>query len=138
MNLKTETIGMLRNHGKTLDDIVAVCGIDFQVPLENFLRYADTEYDNGYGGQEVASDLKIIGKDFIMVRHEYDGSECWRYYSTVPLEKTENVRCFTNRQAQKCRSLITDEYGFPIDTDVMSGGTLKQYHDEARGGSRYG
>ena len=138
MNLKTETIEALKYRGKTLYDIVAVCGVDFQVPLENFLRYADTEYDNGYGGQEVASDLKIIGKDFIMVRHEYDGMECWRYFSTVPPEKVKNVRCFTNRQAQKCRSMITDENGFPIDSYVMSGGSLKEYQDEARGGSRYG
>ena len=138
MNLKTETIKVLEKHGKTLDDIVSVCGIDFNIPLENFLRYADTEYDSGYGGQEVASDLKIIGKDFIMIRREYDGSESWRFLSTIPPGRTENVCCFTNRQAEKLRAMITDENGFPIDTYVMSGGSLKEYNDEAKGGSRYG
>ncbi|MBR1373826.1 hypothetical protein IJ556_05185 [bacterium] len=138
MNLKKETIKELKENGKTLDDVLFICGNDFRVSLENFLMYSDTEYDNGYGGQEVASDLKIIGKDFIMIRHEYDGSEYWGYYSTIPPEKTECVCCFTQRQVEKLRSMITDENGFPIDKYVMSGGSLKEYNDEAKGGNRFG
>jgi len=39
----------------------------------------DLEYDNGYGGQEIASDLVVVLSDGSwLVRHEYDGSEEWR------------------------------------------------------------
>ncbi|MDU0406154.1 hypothetical protein ML8HA_01956 [Lactococcus lactis] len=36
-----------------------------------------TNYDSGYGGQEIAYNLMIKGNGFIMTRGEYDGSEWW-------------------------------------------------------------
>ena len=46
---------------------------------EEFCTLADFEYDNGYGGQEVATDLIIVFRDMtIMSRSEYDGSEWWK------------------------------------------------------------
>ena len=63
-NLLNETIKYLEKHNKTFDDVIGVCGDDFQISIEDFKKLANKEYDNGCGGQEVASDLKIVGKDF--------------------------------------------------------------------------
>lgn len=79
MNLLEETREELAEHGKTFDDVVAVCGGEFQITKENFLFLADATYDSGYGAQEVANDLLVIGSDFWLERHEYDGSEWWEF-----------------------------------------------------------
>ena len=81
MNLYSETIDRLKKNGYGIADIEAVCGDDFAIPIENFLEVAKkTNYDNGYGGQEVATDLIIKMKDGSWFeRGEYDGSEWWAY-----------------------------------------------------------
>ena len=77
-NLWKETIQKLKEHNLSFDDVVAIYGNDFQITKENFEEVAKkTNYYSGYGGQEVASDLKILGNNFIMTRGEYDGSEWW-------------------------------------------------------------
>lgn len=80
MNLWRETIEKLKNNGFTFDDVLLIYGNDFQITKENFEEVAKrTNYDSGYGGQEVASDLTILGNSFIMTRGEYDGSEWWEF-----------------------------------------------------------
>ncbi len=80
-NLWEETIEKLKNNGKTFEDVIAVYGTDFLITKENFEKVAkETDYDAGYGGQEIARDLKILGVDFLMTRNEYDGSEWWDYF----------------------------------------------------------
>lgn len=96
MNLKNETIRELANNGKSWDDVLGVCGNDFQISKELFLQLADREYDNGFGGKEVASDLKVVGSDFWLERHSYDGSEWWEFktlpdLSNMKLEKVKRV-----------------------------------------------
>ena len=78
-NLLKETMEILEEHGKAIKDIVAVQGKDFGISVENFIRLADTEYDDGFGSQKVARDLVIIGDDFWLERREYDGSEWWEH-----------------------------------------------------------
>ena len=77
VNLLKETKAILKEYGKTIKDIVAVQGADFGIRVDDFIRLADTEYDNGYGSQKVAEDLVVIGNEFWLERHEYDGSEWW-------------------------------------------------------------
>lgn len=80
INLWKETIEVLEQHGKSFKDVKSVYGKDFQITLENFENLAKvTNYDVGYGGQEVAEDLTLSGCNFIMKRREYDGSEWWEY-----------------------------------------------------------
>ncbi|MBE6081491.1 MAG: hypothetical protein E7205_02245 [Tissierellaceae bacterium] len=55
--------------------------------LDKFIELADVIYDDGYGSVEVATDLIIVGKDFFMIREEYDGSEWWEYYSMDMFQK---------------------------------------------------
>lgn len=77
-NLWEETISVLKNHHKTWNDVRFVCGNDFGVT--NFQTLAmRTNYDEGFGGQEVATDIKVVGDFWWLERHEYDGSEWWEY-----------------------------------------------------------
>ena len=88
MNLWKETINKLESNRKSFDDVMIICGNDFQITKDNFERIAKkTDYDNGYGGQEVAHDLKIIGDGFTMIRNEYDGSEWWEFISNEGIPK---------------------------------------------------
>jgi hypothetical protein len=56
--------------------------------LEEFLTSIDVEYDDGYGGQELFG-LVLLEKEGVKAflgRHEYDGSEHWRFIK-VPSEQ---------------------------------------------------
>lgn len=84
-NLFEETKHALNGHGKTWDDISWIGGRDFYISVEQFMEAAkDTNYDCGYGSEEVAVDLVICFNDGSWLsRAEYDGSEWWRY-NTYP------------------------------------------------------
>ena len=95
-NLREETISFLKEHGKKWSDVVGVCGNDFQITKEQFLELANKRYDYGYGRNEVAFDLKIVGKDFWLERQEYDGAEWWEYkelpnLSSLPIKKVDRI-----------------------------------------------
>ncbi len=78
MNLLEETINQLKRHEKTFADVLWIGGNDFSITKDNFIQLAaSAEYDCGYGSQEVADDLKIVGDDWWLERHEYDGAESW-------------------------------------------------------------
>ena len=103
MNLWEETIEELKDRGKSFDDVLAICGSDFRITKEDFKKYSNTDYDSGFGLPEVATDLIIIGADFWLERHEYDGSEWWEFkqmpqYEDFPFE---NITALTTRQAKK-------------------------------------
>ena len=79
-NLWEETISILNDNDKTWKDVMFVCGDAFTIPLSNFEELAKkTNYDNGFGRQIIASDLKVVGENFFLERREYDGSEWWEY-----------------------------------------------------------
>lgn len=102
MNLYHETIEILKKHEKTLEDVLAICGSDFQITKEDFVKYANTEYDESYGASEVAVDLLVIGDDWWLERDEYDGSEWWEFktmpnYRSLPFKK---ITALTINQAR--------------------------------------
>lgn len=88
-NLLKETILILAKHGHTLSDIEWVGGNDFEISIDLFRKLANHDYNSGFGAQEVASDLVLVGKDFWLERQEYDGAESWAYkvHPTRPIEK---------------------------------------------------
>lgn len=92
-NLWLETISELKDHGKTFDDVLW-CGCPlFKIPKEDFKKLADVEYDAGYGAQDVATDLIIVGDGWYMTRGEYDGSEWWEWCEPPEEPKqTRNVK----------------------------------------------
>jgi len=94
MNLLNETIAVLNAHRKTPEDVRFVVGLDpaketvweLSTPRDlvrtswaEFEKLANRTYSSGYGGIEVIIATKIVGKDFWLERHEYDGSEWWEY-----------------------------------------------------------
>lgn len=100
-NLYEETIYELQKHNKTMDDVIIICTNDYSISKENFKEAANFWYYDGYGTQEINEDLKFIGKDFVMVREEYDGSEWWRFiHLPMPDELPEkqvtekDIRCY--------------------------------------------
>ena len=91
MNLYAETIDKLKEKGKTNLDVLWIGCKDFKI--DNFWDIAKhTKYDNGFGGQEIAPDLVIVGKDFIMSRKEYDGSEGWIFNITEEPKETKSIK----------------------------------------------
>ena len=88
MNLLKETLEYFDCYRFLESNITFIGSIDgkYKCSWEEFLDLANFEYHDGYGGQEVASDLIIVFKDGIkMYRHEYDGSECWNH-QVIPKE----------------------------------------------------
>ena len=79
-NLLKETIDKLSWYGKTLDDVTHIfLANQYQITKENFMKEANKEYDNGYGGNEVKLNLVLLGDGFWLERYEYDGAEEWVY-----------------------------------------------------------
>ena len=76
-NLKEETEEVLEENKRSWDDIIWIGSQYGYIDVEDFKDAADQDYDSGFGEQEVAKDLIIVGRDFIMKRTEYDGSESW-------------------------------------------------------------
>lgn len=95
VNLYTETMQALESYGHTLDDVSWVGSWDgkYRIPVEEMETVFDVDYDNGYGGQEIATDLVIVGEDWWMTRGEYDGSEWWSYH--VKPVASEHARPFS-------------------------------------------
>lgn len=96
-NLLKETLEVLKCNGKSPADVrwvgkrepdyLAALGKRVEkLPLgtwAEFEKFADFEYYDGYGGAEIAMDLKIVGDDRWLERGEYDGSEWWEF-KTLP------------------------------------------------------
>lgn len=99
INFLKETIEKLNENGKSESDVLWVGrGIyygfynqtneEYKSTWEDFKTKADFDYDDGYGGNVIAMDLIVVGKDFWLERHEYDGSEWWEF-KTMPKEPEE-------------------------------------------------
>lgn len=94
MNLKQETLKVLADHDKTIDDVAYITNVEHThaISISSFLETADKEYDDGYGGHEVNLDLLIVLKNGDQMRRgEYDGSEWWDYHPTQPTSIPEDL-----------------------------------------------
>jgi hypothetical protein len=118
-NLLKETIKCLHAHGKEESDVFSVGNDKHRISWECFKRNADFEYDGGYGAQEIYSDLKVYGKDFLMFRNEYDGAEWWEFVNLpdhiFPNCTPEKV---SFKKVDNCSYRIPDS--FTGDCDVNS------------------
>jgi hypothetical protein len=79
MNLLQETLEVLSENGKTVQDVEWVILDNKKTTWNNFFKIADFSYDSGFGCNEISLALKIIGKDWWLERGEYDGSEWWSF-----------------------------------------------------------
>jgi len=94
LNLLNETIEKLKNCNKSPNDVLWVGDNEIKTTWDNFQKISNVEYDNGYGGAEVADKLLIVGKDFWLERHEYDGSEWWEF-KELPIEPKQTMELKT-------------------------------------------
>lgn len=90
-NLLTETKEILKENDIELSEILWVGSSqdDFYIPLENALEIMDIEYYDGFGAQSVAKDLIVVGKNWWLERHEYDGSEWWEF-KRIPIKPSKS------------------------------------------------
>lgn len=79
-NLLEETIAVLKAHNRIPSEVRWVGAKSFgYFSWKEFVTLANVDYDSGYGAPQVASDLLVVGNDFWLERHEYDGSEWWEF-----------------------------------------------------------
>lgn len=92
-NLLQETIENLASNNKTPKDVLCVVRRDCKATWKDFAELADFEYDAGYGCAEIDSKLYVVGKDWWLERHEYDGSEWWEFKTipTIPQDFTHSL-----------------------------------------------
>ena len=92
-NLWYETLKVLNNNEHSWDDVLYVACDDFMITKENFEEIAKaTDYDDSFGGTDVADDLVIIGDNWWLSRDEYDGSEWWRYNEKPDVSKFDTIK----------------------------------------------
>lgn len=103
-NLYDETTQSLKENGKSWKDVKYISmGRDysfssddgenkiFSIEIEDFITYSkNVLYDSGYGATEINTTLKIVGDDWWLERHEYDGAENWAY-KEKPKEPKEKL-----------------------------------------------
>ena len=79
-NLLSETRQVLAQYDLELNDIrfIKTSEGDFY-PSNGGRTFLNVEYDDGFGGQEIDPNLMIVGDDWWLERHEYDGSEWWEF-----------------------------------------------------------
>jgi len=80
-NLLKETIRTLEENSKSEKDVLWVGTDEWFTSWGKFKELSDFEYDDGFGGEQINLKLKIVGEDFWLERHEYDGSEWWEFKS---------------------------------------------------------
>lgn len=79
MNFLSETKEKLKEWGKTFDEVKWIGTNKYYIDTNDFIDLADICYDNSWGAPKVATNLKIVGDNWWLERHEYDGSEWWEY-----------------------------------------------------------
>ena len=102
MNFKDETLLAIEESGHKEQDVLFVGSRDgrYRVSLEKFKELADFEYDNGYGGQEIVSDLIVYFKDkTYLYRGEYDGKEWWEYPKPLNYSEKDEYKSFSKLKA---------------------------------------
>lgn len=90
-NLLQETQEILSENGKTIEDILWIGSRDYLLELDKFKEIFNVNYDNGFGAPEIAEDLLVVGDDWWLERHEYDGSEWWEF-KAMPQKPTHMIK----------------------------------------------
>src|SRR5579863_9706814 len=88
MNLLEETLNDLKAQEKMPTDVKWVGARDgsFAITWGEFAKIANIAYHEGFGGQEIAKDLVVVGSDWWLERYEYDGSEGWIFQRKPTLQ----------------------------------------------------
>ncbi len=95
-NLLQETLEDLTSNSRSVDEVFWV-GTDKLVSTwAQFAELAkDINYDAGYGGAEINDNLVVVGFDWWLERHEYDGAEWWEF-KTLPTSDADRSLTVTD------------------------------------------
>ncbi len=106
-NLLTETTNILQQYGRAITDVRWIGSIDGRYGLtwDEFALLANVEYHSGFGAAEVAQDLVVVGDNWWLERHEYDGSEWWEYKS-MPFPQKQDTPLKPERLTVKGTDLV--------------------------------
>ena len=98
-NFQKETLNALKENGKTWEDVRFVQNEKFSVQdLDVFFKSMDFCYDSDYGGDVIEPKLVIVGDDWWLERHEYDGASWWEF-KKIPIEICrENVKMVKTKE----------------------------------------
>lgn len=91
-NLLHQTLATLARMDETPAEIMFIGSeaTNHQCTWDEFCVLADKDYDNGFGIEEVATDLVIICRSGArMWRNSYDGSEWWEFSKPFDQPKVE-------------------------------------------------
>lgn len=102
VNLLEETLNELQDYGKTIEDVKWIGTDKYIIPIERFVKIADQEYDNDYGGEEVCREIVVVGDSWWLERGEYDGSEWWDFkiLPSKPSTIEEDPEIFINQMVR--------------------------------------
>lgn len=96
-NLLEETVSMLEGNGKSQSDVLFVSLKDKSnnesawFSWDEFSILANFNYRSGFGEEEINDTLMVVGEDFWLERHEYDGSEWWEFKKLPDLPRNRKV-----------------------------------------------
>lgn len=92
INLYDETLKKLNKLNKSFDNVIAIYNNKYEINKEDFIKASkEINYYNGYGAPDIDLSLTILGDDFVLVRHEYDGSEWWHNVSLKAPSTIKNI-----------------------------------------------
>lgn len=116
MNLLGETKDAISQSGHSTDDVRFVGSRDGKlgIPWSQAEKVLDIDYDDGYGGQEIAADLVVVFTDGgFLRREEYDGSEWWEY--EPPFRGPETQKPFKLVKLTSYRTRLLVEINYPME-----------------------
>lgn len=91
-NLLIETEEVLKENGKSFDDVKWIGTLNGgTISVGDFKKAANREYDSGFGIENVCLGLLVVGDNWWLERHEYDGSEWWEF-KTIPSKPEGELR----------------------------------------------
>lgn len=91
LNLWKETEETLKANNLEWEDVEEIGTSEGFIDKEDFKKYAENfNYKDGYSGPYVDPALVIKGKNFILIRGEYDGSEWWECIKLDTLVNSNN------------------------------------------------
>ena len=117
VNFLRETIESIGETNHSEQDVMFVGSADgeYRVSWDKFKEISNFEYDNGYGGQEVAYDLIVYFKDGSWLeRYEYDGSERWCFVGLKNFREDDDYKGFIDIE-----KVLKDEYNYTFNEEDL-------------------
>lgn len=110
MNLLAETLKVLEKNGKAPSDVEWVGTRSVAASWRRFASLAaGLDYNNGFGAVVVSEQLVVVGNDWWLERHEYDGEEWWEF-KTIP-KRRARARGLRREDLTSGRCFDSDERG---------------------------